>query len=530
MNRFLLAASLLYCALAIAAQAATFSIVGRVQEPQGAKISGARLTLQTQGGTLIQTTVSGPQGAFKFDSLPAGSYTLRARKEGYEEKTPVSISVETADATNVVLTLIPAPASETGSAALPQFSDEPNFTVAGVTDPTNLGGHGSDTVVRNREALAKAAASLNPQPAKTARSSMPVVTEKTLSAAVVRDPDSYEANFSLGKFLVEKGEAREGIPYLEKARQIKPGDYENEYELALAHCSLANYTVAETEVRSLLAGRDNAELHHLLASIEEASNNSLDAVREYQRAAELDASEPNVFDWGAELLLHQAPMPAIEVFSKGVRLFPASVRMVSGLGAAWYAHGSYDQAVQALCRASDIDPAGATPHIFLGQIQKIEAEANPDIATRLQRFAQLQPENAFASYYYAISLSKQRKTSQDESHLAEIETLLKHAIGLDPQFGDAYLQLGILYSEQKKWDEAISDLKKALEITPDLPDAHYRLAQAYRQSGEKSKAEQELRLYRETSGKTDAQTERARQVLKQFVYTLRDGSAGHQER
>src|ERR1700738_1763544 len=42
----------------------------------------------------------------------------------------------------------------------PQFYDEPRFTVAGVTDPTNLGGHGSDTVVRTKEALAKDAAAL----------------------------------------------------------------------------------------------------------------------------------------------------------------------------------------------------------------------------------------------------------------------------------------------------------------------------------------------------------------------------------
>ena len=45
----------------------------------------------------------------------------------------------------------------------PAFFDEPRFTVAGVTDTTNLGGHGSDTVVRNREALAQATASLSRQ-------------------------------------------------------------------------------------------------------------------------------------------------------------------------------------------------------------------------------------------------------------------------------------------------------------------------------------------------------------------------------
>ena len=41
------------------------------------------------------------------------------------------------------------------SAAPPQFYDEPQFAVAGVTDTTNLGGHGSDTAIRTKDALAK---------------------------------------------------------------------------------------------------------------------------------------------------------------------------------------------------------------------------------------------------------------------------------------------------------------------------------------------------------------------------------------
>jgi hypothetical protein len=43
-----------------------------------------------------------------------------------------------------------------------QFSDEPNFTVAGVTDWSNVGLHGSDANVRTSESLAKETASLKP--------------------------------------------------------------------------------------------------------------------------------------------------------------------------------------------------------------------------------------------------------------------------------------------------------------------------------------------------------------------------------
>ena len=43
----------------------------------------------------------------------------------------------------------------------PEFFDEPQFTVAGVTDGTNLGGHGSNAVVRTKESLARDIASLS---------------------------------------------------------------------------------------------------------------------------------------------------------------------------------------------------------------------------------------------------------------------------------------------------------------------------------------------------------------------------------
>src|SRR5256884_7310912 len=45
-------------------------------------------------------------------------------------------------------------------AGTPEFYDEPKFNVAGVTDTTNLGGHGSSAVQRSTETLTKEAISL----------------------------------------------------------------------------------------------------------------------------------------------------------------------------------------------------------------------------------------------------------------------------------------------------------------------------------------------------------------------------------
>ena len=44
-----------------------------------------------------------------------------------------------------------------------EFADKPNFTVAGVTDWTAVGGHGSDATLRTSEALARETVTLKPQ-------------------------------------------------------------------------------------------------------------------------------------------------------------------------------------------------------------------------------------------------------------------------------------------------------------------------------------------------------------------------------
>jgi tetratricopeptide (TPR) repeat protein len=414
--------------------------------------------------------------------------------------------------------------AQRATAAQPEFFDEPKFTVAGVTDTSNPGGHGSDVIWRTQEALAKETTSLRKQESATG-SSAPI-TENSLREAA-REPGNFEANHRLGKLLLDDGKARDALPYLEQASRLNPEDYENAYELALAYADAGDYEHSLTNARALLAHQDKArqdkaEVHHLLGEVEEKLGNPLEAVHEYQRAAELDPSEPNLFDWGAELLLHHAPEPASEVFGKGNRLFPRSSRMLVGLGVAWYARGSDDQATACLCQAADLNPNDPTPYLFLGKIQNAEATASDQIGERLKRFAALQPEDALANYYYAVSLWKQRKGPEDTENLPLVESLLQKAVHLDPKLGAAYLQLGILYAERKEFSKAVSAYEKAVDADPGLEAAHYRLAQAYRRTGENSKAEHELQIYEQISKETAQRAERERRELQQFVYTLRD--------
>jgi tetratricopeptide (TPR) repeat protein len=158
----------------------------------------------------------------------------------------------------------------------------------------------------------------------------------------------------------------------------------------------------------------------------------LGAVREYERAAGLDATEPNYFAWGTELLLHGAAGPAVEVFGRGVRLHPDSARMLAGLGAALYTSGSAEEAAQRLCEASDLEPASAAPYFFLGQMQAGDPAPLPWVEQKLAHFAQDQPENALANYYYGVALWKRDQGSENSDILKRAQALLKKSSAIDP--------------------------------------------------------------------------------------------------
>jgi tetratricopeptide (TPR) repeat protein len=506
----------------------TATLQGFVRDSSGRPIADATVCLLAKEAPSL-TARTDPAGAYRFSAVRQGVYNLRVEMLGYDTATFTPIVLGQNESRTIDLTLESVKtAGRQDSTGRPEFFDEPHFTVAGVTDTTNLGGHGSDTIARNRRALVQATVLLSePLPGSSRRVSENTTTEGSLREAVERQPESFDANRQLGTLLVAGGKAREGLPYLERASRLNPSDDDNAYELALARADSGDYERARADVRALLtkqnkSSQERSEPHHLLGEVDEKLGNPLEAVKEYQRAAELNPSESNLFDWGAELLMHRAVEPALEVFTTGNRLFPRSVRMLAGLGASWYARGSYEHAAQRLCEASDLDPSDPNPYLLMGQMQAVETTDSEAIVERLGRFVRLQPENALANYYYAVSLWKRRKSPEDVADLAQVKFLLEKAVHLDPKLGPSYLQLGILYSERKDFSEAIAAYQQAIEATPRLEDAHYRLAQAYRQAGETAKAQAELQLYAQISKEQAEETERQRHELQQFVYELRN--------
>jgi tetratricopeptide (TPR) repeat protein len=508
------------------------ALQGMIRDEAGRPTAAAAVELRTKEGMTILTVKTDSQGIYRFSFLAAGVYTLHAEMGGSGGATFGPFSLQGNESKKIDLTLKPQEVSrpKDSSAGTLEFFDKPEFTVTGVTLAASPGGHGSDAARRTRESLTKDVVSLSAElPSDSEVGSSPAATEETLRHTSESEPKNFEAIYGLGKMLVDKGKAQEAVPYLKRADELQPNNFESAWELARAYAHSGQYERARSEIRTLLARQDRSELHHLLGEVEEASGRPLEAVREYQRAEELTPSEPNVFDWGAELLAHRAIEPAIRVFTMGNRKFPRSVRLLAGLGVAWYAKGSYDQAVRRLCEASDLSPDDPEPYVLLGKMQSVESKPPEQLVERLKRFVKFQPENALANYNYALCLWKLRKVPEDGQELSYVESLLEKAVRLDPQLGAGYLQLGILYAERQDFPMAISAYQRSIEVSPELEEAHYRLAHVYQRNGETRKAQKELKLFEQLSKRSAQEAERQRREMLQFVYTLRGRADSSQD-
>jgi tetratricopeptide (TPR) repeat protein len=350
------------------------------------------------------------------------------------------------------------------------------------------------------------------------------LAEQQFKKAAALEPQDHEANYNLGEFYARSNRIAEAIPFLERAGRINPSAYDTGYDLALAYFLAGRLSDARQLIQDLLKRRDTAELHNLLGQAEEKDGNFVAAANEFQAAAHMEPSENNIFDWGSELLLHRTLEPAIQVFRQGADRYPDSPRMAIGLGMALYSLGKYDEAVKCLLRAADLNPSDPRGYPFLSGAFDSSPSHAEEVIERFRRFAELQPKNGRALYYYAMSLWKGKRSQDPSLDLQQIEALLKKSLALEPGLAEAHFQLANLYSDQKKYAEALPEYSRARELNPDLADAHYRLAQAYVRLGKKELAEEEFKIYRQLGAQHLADLDKQRAEIRQFVYSEKQGT------
>jgi predicted Zn-dependent protease len=355
-----------------------------------------------------------------------------------------------------------------------------------------------------------------------------------LKAAVKEEPGSSVAHANLGADYLKLDENQDAVRELEIADKLNPNDQQTAsvlgqalgangqpadaakafgkaVALAPANADAAGMDTATRDLRynwavvlletgdtekaaealaPIPASQSTPQIESVLGEIAEKQGKFMDAVQHLQAAAKQDPSETNIYLLGYEYLKHWTFDPAAELFAYGVTRYPASRRLLLGLGIAQYSRNKIAVAAPIFAQLLDADPGNAVYAQLLGR----SCTALPDTmkeCEKLERFAVEHPQNADVDTYAAMSILAR---SPETANLSLAAKLLDEAIQADPKLADAHLEKGYLLQYQDRWRESIPELESSVALRPESSKAHYLLMLAYARTGNRAKAREQLLL------------------------------------
>jgi tetratricopeptide (TPR) repeat protein len=147
---------------------------------------------------------------------------------------------------------------------------------------------------------------------------------------------------------------------------------------------------------------------------------------------------------------------------------------------------------QAAVKAAPLEP---NIHFGLGYLHW-ELKQYDEAETELKAELSLDPENAQALAYLGDIAFK-------KNHPGGAVPLLKKALQSRDDIRIAHLDLGAILTQQRQYPAAIVALKRAVELDPEQPDAHYRLGRVYQAIGNQAGAQKEFARVRELHDKSE---------------------------
>ena len=175
---------------------------------------------------------------------------------------------------------------------------------------------------------------------------------------------------------------------------------------------------------------------------------------------------------------------AVESYEAALRLDPRDVETVIHLGNLYVGLKRYSDAETGFRAALELEPK--SPQALLGLAQALDAQKKPEAAAAYRDYLAVQPETPGAESR-AIHLLIEQK--QYDAALAELD----RADAGKPPTLDSLRSRADIQIAQKKWDDSIVTLRKAIALTPNDAELHGGLGRVYLQKRDFTSAEKELK-------------------------------------
>ena len=288
--------------------------------------------------------------------------------------------------------------------------------------------------------------------------------------AMVLNPSMPGLRLNLGLAFFKAGEYKEAIQILDPILREQPDDQRLTILIGMSHYGLGQFAVASPYLKRA-AGKDPQNLTLLLTLAHSCLFSSeypcvLDA---YHQILALNAESAE-----ADMLMGEAldemkdPVGAIREFRAAVVANPKEPNVHFGLGYLLWTKGQYPEAAQEFQREIDNNSLHLQARLYLADSQ-MQMNQMEEARPLLEELAKINPENAME-----------------------------------------HLDLGIVYADQDRKQDALRELQIAAKLDPDNVNVHWRLGRLYRSMGRTSEAKAE---FDKASSLNKAEDERLLKVM-----------------
>ena len=467
------------------------TVDGLVRDASGLAMPGLPLTLTADGSPVVSLhTTTDKLGAYHFGDLAPGSYRLSSDSPAYAilPDRPIAVSMQTPalrlDVNVTDVTVSETSAKQSGREGL-------QLQAAGIRGYIDPGGYSAPAGAAAASDLIQGAAGLNHEKdTATAKNTSACSRQPALLKAVAEHPENAVYQRQLGEAYLAMHQPEEAVDVLQHAWALDSRDKVTLSSLAEAFLVTRRFAQARDLLTAYAPEPRTAAIHRLLARSDEGLGAFHEASLEYQAAAEREPTEADFYGAGYEQILAGSPRAAVDFFQAGLKLYPDATTLLTGMGTADFLEGNSAEATHVFLRVASLHPSDFRIYPFLSASFAISGTDPSSVETVFRQYCRLAPDSADAAYFYALILLHTNADNRDQA-----EKLLKRAVILDPDFAHAHLQLGSLYLDQRDYADAAVQLASALRLDPTLTEARYKLATAYRRSGQAKLAEQQMQLF-----------------------------------
>jgi tetratricopeptide (TPR) repeat protein len=309
-------------------------------------------------------------------------------------------------------------------------------------------------------------------------------------------PGIAEVHATLGAIYFQQKNFSLALEALFQAQHLKPDLPKLSGLIAMSLSELGRYNEALPELEKTFRESGDLPVKRLSGLLLERAYTALQFEG---KAVEVALELERLFGDDPEVLYNNERIYGNYAFltvQKLMKIAPNSVWRHQAAAEAQESQGNYGGAIAEYRTVLTLDPGRSGIHYRLGrtllakwhttQLQADRDAAREEFGLELQA----DPNNSNAAYEIGEMYRQVGK-------LQNAQTFFESAVKAHPDFPEAQVGLANVFASQDKWQEALPHLERAVSIRPDDQVAWYRLSQAYRSSGNTSGQKKALSVFQQ---------------------------------